>query len=36
VCSPSRAKADLGFRVAAPLVARLREVAQQMIAAGAI
>ncbi|HEY5313977.1 MAG TPA: NAD-dependent epimerase/dehydratase family protein [Pirellulales bacterium] len=36
VCSPSRAKADLGFRVAAPLAARMREVAEQMIAAGVV
>ena len=36
VCSSSRAKADLGFRVAAPLTARIREVAEQLLAAGMV
>ena len=36
VCSPSRAKADLGFRVAAPLLSRMREVIEQMAEAGLV
>jgi nucleoside-diphosphate-sugar epimerase len=36
VCSSSRAKADLGFRVAAPLLSRLREVIEQMLEAGLV
>lgn len=36
VCSASRAKADLGFRVAAPLGERIREVADQMRSAGVV
>lgn len=35
-CSANRAKADLGFRVAAPLSARLCEVAEQLLAAGMV
>ena len=36
ICSSDRAKADLGFRVAAPLLSRLTEVIEQMIEAGQV